>query len=39
MFGAGGALGGGIAAAFHAAGATVTGIDRASRRPRTAWTA
>ena len=33
MFGAGGALGGGIAAAFHAAGATVTGIDRAQPAP------
>jgi NAD(P)-dependent dehydrogenase (short-subunit alcohol dehydrogenase family) len=28
VFGAAGALGGGVAAAFHAAGATVTGIDR-----------
>ena len=33
MFGAGGALGGGIAAAFHAAGAAVTGIDRAQPAP------
>ncbi|HEY2287601.1 MAG TPA: SDR family NAD(P)-dependent oxidoreductase, partial [Streptosporangiaceae bacterium] len=33
VFGAGGALGGGIAAAFHAAGATVTGIDRAQPAP------
>jgi NAD(P)-dependent dehydrogenase (short-subunit alcohol dehydrogenase family) len=29
VFGAAGALGGGIAAAFYAAGATVTGVDRA----------
>jgi NAD(P)-dependent dehydrogenase (short-subunit alcohol dehydrogenase family) len=33
VFGAGGALGGGIAAAFHTAGATVTGIDRAQPAP------
>ena len=33
MFGAGGALGGGIAAAFYAARAAVTGIDRAQPAP------
>ena len=33
VFGAGGALGGGIAAAFRDAGATVTGIDRAQPAP------